>query len=337
MGAPEEHKEMPLSPYLASDDLIAAAQVALELKLPLLLTGEPGTGKTQFAAYVANKLGPEFLLKPGVPTPLSFPLYVFETKSNSVASDLFYRFDNLRRFHAVHDEKMSRNNIDYMTFEALGRAILESLPWDQVADLVPTAENHVGPRRSVVLIDEIDKAPRDFPNDLLNEIDQMYFKIPELSKPGLEVRSVRAPEDLRPIVIMTSNSERNLPAAFLRRCVFHHIRFPDQETDPGRLADIVRSNSIKQSRLSDSAIKFFYDVRAQLELDKQPTTSELIQWIEVLYSRARVFGNIDVAKRTLCALPPTYVSGTLGAIAKTSHDLHEITQFAADWSDEQNG
>jgi MoxR-like ATPase len=320
--------------YLPSPELAAAAEVALELGLPLLLTGEPGTGKSTFARHLAERLAPAHFEQMGLNTPAHLPLYTFETKSTSVATDLFYHFDSLRRFHAVHDREMSAHNIDYLTFGALGRAILESLPWKAVSDLVREPNEHHGPRRSVVLIDEVDKAPRDFPNDLLNEIDGMFFRIPELShNPAKQVRSVSAPRTMRPIVVLTSNSEKNLPAPFLRRCVFHHIRFPDRDNEPGRLAQIVHRNlGIHPSRLSDSAVGFFYDVR-ELQLEKPPTTAELVEWIRVLHARSRLAGAEDVPSRTVCRLPPGYLKATLGVIGKTPGDLAEIERFAQNWRD----
>lgn len=317
--------------YIPDSGLVAAAEVALALGQPLLLTGEPGTGKSTFAKHLADHLAPAFFGQAGTGgSAARFPLHTFETKSTSVATDLFYRFDSLRRFHAVYDKEMSANNVDYITFEGLGRAILESLPWHDVSDLVANSSAHAGPRRSVVLIDEIDKAPRDFPNDLLNEIDQMCFRIPELTLRGSQhIRSVKAAEAMRPIVILTSNSEKNLPAPFLRRCIFHHIRFPDREDDPGRLTDIVHANlTLAPSRLSDSAIAFFYDIRDELQLDKLPTTSELVQWIRILHARSPFAGNIDVRKCSLSTLPPGYLKATLGVIGKTANDLALIEELA---------
>jgi MoxR-like ATPase len=324
--------------YLPSKELTAAAEVALELGLPLLLTGEPGTGKSTFARHLARQLAPAYLRETGVEVNGRLPLFSFETKSSSVATDLFYHFDSLRRLHAVHDRQMSADNLDYLSFGALGRAILESLPWNAVADLVPDPACHHGPRRSVVLIDEIDKAPRDFPNDLLNEIDGMFFRIPELSRAGArQVRSVSAPRHLRPIVVLTSNSEKNLPAPFLRRCVFHHIQFPDKDKDSGRLAEIVHRNlAMHPSRLSESAVRFFYDVR-ELQLEKLPTTAELVEWIRILHARSRLVSDVDVRSRTLCMLPPGYLNATLGTIGKTGPDLKEIVGYAEVWRDPQAG
>jgi MoxR-like ATPase len=311
--------------YIPDDDLVAAAQVAMVLGQPLLLTGEPGTGKSTFAQHVARTLAPHFFAAAGTGNPGAYPLYVFETKSTSVATDLFYRFDNMGRFHATHD-----NPIHYIAFEALGQAILESLPRSAVADLLTAQSDHRGPRRSIVLIDEIDKAPRDFPNDLLNEIEQMFFRIPELPiKDGKSVRTVSAAPALRPVVILTSNSEKNLPAPFLRRCVFHHIRFPDR-SNAKRLRSIIHANLAGGSSvLSESAIDFFYSVREDLVLDKLPTTSELIQWIRILHARQPFADGVRVRDLRLADLPPAYVKVTLGVLAKTASDLARIEEFSA--------
>src|SRR5262249_10966729 len=177
-----------------------AGKVALMLQEPLLLTGEPGTGKTQLAFSVAWQLG------------LDSPL-IFETKSTSVSRDLFYNFDNLRRFQAAQVPSESLDPKAYISFKALGLAILYTLPAAELSEIVSTGASHHEPRRSVVLIDEVDKAPRDFPNDILNELEHLYFRVPEMGN-----RIVRADPALRPIVVITSNSEKGLPDAFLRRC-----------------------------------------------------------------------------------------------------------------------
>jgi MoxR-like ATPase len=325
MRASESEQATAGDSYIPDDDLVAAAQVAMILGQPLLLTGEPGTGKSTFAQHVARTLAPHFFAATDAKAQDNYPLYLFETKSTSVSTDLFYRFDNMGRFHATH-----KNPIHYIAFEALGLAILESLPRTAVGDLLTAHSEHHGPRRSIVLIDEIDKAPRDFPNDILNEIEQMFFRLPELPvEEGKSVRKVAASPALRPVVILTSNSEKNLPAPFLRRCVFHHIRFPDR-SNAKRLRAIIHANLAGGSSvLSESAIDFFYSVREDLVLDKLPTTSELIQWIRVLHDRQPFAQGMRVRDMRLEDLPQAYVKATLGVLAKTANDLARIEEFSA--------
>ena len=197
--------------YIAERGLVDAVNVAILLGQPLLVTGEPGTGKTQLASSIAAELGFESPLK-------------FETKSTSSAKELFYTYDTVRRFHAAQTGVGSDNNIDYITFNALGISILRANDEKDVSKYFTKGFKHGGIRRSIVLIDEVDKAPRDFPNDILNEIEGMYFKIPELNNV-----IISSDASMRPFVIITSNSEKHLPDAFLRRCIYYHIHFPDKE------------------------------------------------------------------------------------------------------------
>lgn len=231
--------------YIASQPLTDAVNVALALGQPLLLTGEPGTGKTQLASSIAHQLG--------------VPLLKFYTKTTSTARDLFYRYDSLRHFHdAQLKDKKEVDANSYIELNALGQAIVNSMDM-----------------RSVVLIDEIDKAPRDFPNDVLYELENMAFKIRETGK------QYKTNEANRPIVIITSNSEKNLPDAFLRRCIFYHIPFPNTSL----LKQIVNSRvALKESfkkEMLDAAIEHFEDLRAK-KLRKKPATAELLSWIHVL-------------------------------------------------------
>ncbi len=231
--------------YLADQGLVDAVNVALVLGQPLLLTGEPGTGKTQLGYHLAWELG------------LGDPLK-FETKSNSVSRDLFYSYNTLGRFHAAQTNEGSQNPIDYITYNALGRAILLTKSSLEVLSLLPPQFMHNGATRSVVLIDEVDKAPRDFPNDILNEIEGMYFRIPEFKNTLVEADPV-----LRPIVVITSNSEKHLPDAFLRRCIFYHIDFPDRD----RLEAIVSAH-FEASPLSDDPLKDYLDLFQRLRARK---------------------------------------------------------------------
>jgi MoxR-like ATPase len=176
--------------YIRDSALADAVNVALLLRQPLLLTGEPGTGKSELASSVAWELGLE-------------PPLVFETKSTTVAKDLFYVYDTLGRFTAHQLEGRVMSARDYLYFSALGEAIVRTRAPEHVASVLPTDYTHPGPRRSVVLIDEVEKAPRDFPNDILNEIERMYFRIPELQNVRID-----ADESLFPVVVLTSNSEK---------------------------------------------------------------------------------------------------------------------------------
>lgn len=293
--------------YLIDEPLIDAVNVALLLGQPLLLTGDPGTGKTQLAYRVAWELG------------LGRPLR-FDTKSTSTARDLFYSYDTLRRFHAANTNSGSQSNRDYITYNALGRAILLSREPLEVAQVLTPGFPHPGKQRSVVLIDEIDKAPRDFPNDLLNEVENMSFRIPELDN-----MEVSADTSLRPILILTSNSERNLPDAFLRRCIYYHIPRPGRE----RLLSIVRSRipeapgAPRGTKLHESAVDFFLQVQ-NLNLRKIPASAELINWLQSLVQ----WGATPNQVIKDCAVP---LRKSLSTLVKTREDLEELQRFVEEY------
>lgn len=248
--------------YLPDQGLIDAVNVALLLGQPLLVTGEPGTGKTELARHLAFTLG------------LGEPLK-FETKSNSTARDIFYTYDAVGHFRAGQSGG-TNSALSYMRWNALGEAILLSRHKEEVRQWLTSGFDHTGPRRSVVLIDEIDKAPRDFPNDLLNEVEHLYFRVPEMGNEKIE-----ADPENRPILVLTSNSEKHLPEAFLRRCIYYDIAFPTGE----RLAEIVLSRvgsfADEKSKLLVEALDLFEYLR-QRGLRKAPATAELIGWLMAL-------------------------------------------------------
>jgi MoxR-like ATPase len=167
---------------------------------------------------------------------------------------------------------------EYITFSALGKAIIDSRHQDELQDILPSSYEHAGKRRSVVLIDEVEKAPRDLPNDILNEIERLYFRVPELGNVRID-----ANEDLSPVIVLTSNSEKSLPDPFLRRCVYFNIPFPT----PERLEQIVLARLVGMfsgnSTLLSDAIDFLMQLRDKDEgLQKRPSTAELLNWLAAM-------------------------------------------------------
>ena len=225
--------------YIASDELIRSVNIAAALKKPLLLKGEPGTGKTMLAEAIAKSLGMELL--------------IWNIKSTTKAQDGLYVYDTVQRLYDSQFGEEGVNDIaKYIRLGKLGEAFKSS-------------------RQAVLLIDEIDKADLEFPNDLLWELEQMEFYIPETGE------TVKA--KVRPIVIITSNAEKELPDAFLRRCIFHYIAFPDAPM----MERIIKAHYPGlEETLIGGVLDAFYRIRELKGLQKKPGTSEILDWIQAL-------------------------------------------------------
>lgn len=298
--------------YRADKGLVDAVNVALLLNQPLLLTGEPGTGKTEFARSLAAELG------------LGEPLR-FNTKSTSTAKDLFYSFDSLRRFHAAQTNEGSQRSADYITYNALGLGILYSLDAKPLKPYLPKGFKHPGKRRSVVLVDEIDKAPRDFPNDILAELENPHIRIPELGD-----ANIVADPELMPLLVLTSNSEKHLPDAFLRRCIYYDIPFPDREKLEMILSSRFAEAGERLGGLIGTALTLFLKLRNDVRgLRKKPATAELIGWIRVIQARAPESDN-PLQQHPKLALE------TLGALVKTREDQSRARELVNQWIQEQS-
>ena len=255
--------------YVASEELMASVNIAMALQKPLLIKGEPGTGKTMLAEAVAKALGKR--------------LIIWNIKSTTKAQDGLYVYDTI---HRLYDGQFGVEGVDdiarYIKLGKLGEAF--------------DSEEQV-----VLLIDEIDKADLEFPNDLLWELDQMEFYINETK------RTVKAKH--RPIVIITSNAEKELPDAFLRRCIFHYIDFPSQEL----MEEIVRVHFPNvEEHLLKNAMEVFYNIRTIRDIRKKPSTSELIDWVNALQ-----IGGIS-ADQIRSALP------FIGVVVKKDEDLELV-------------
>ncbi|MCB1414427.1 MAG: MoxR family ATPase [Xanthobacteraceae bacterium] len=265
--------------YVATDDLKVAVNAAIVLERPLLVKGEPGTGKTVLAEEVAKAIGA--------------PLLTWHIKSTTKAQQGLYEYDAVSR---LRDSQLGDARVsDIKNYIKRGKL------WE--------AFTHG--KRPVLLIDEIDKADIEFPNDLLLELDRMEFFVYETGE------TIRAKE--RPVVIITSNNEKELPDAFLRRCFFHYIKFPDQET-MNQIVD-VHFPGIKQ-RLVQEALRIFFEVREVPGLKKKPSTSELLDWLKLLL-------NEDMSPEQLRERDPRKLIPPLhGALLKNEQDVHLFERLA---------
>ena len=255
--------------YIASDELIRSVNIAAALKKPLLLKGEPGTGKTMLAEAIAKSLGMELL--------------IWNIKSTTRAQDGLYVYDTVQRLYDSQFGTEGVNDIGkYIRLGKLGEAFKRE-------------------KQTVLLIDEIDKADLEFPNDLLWELDKMEFYIPETGE------TVKA--TVRPIVLITSNAEKELPDAFLRRCIFHYIAFPDASM----MERIIKAHYPDlEQKLIDGVLEAFYKIRDIRGLQKKPSTSEVLDWIQALS-----IGGIPVKKRER-EIP------FAGVLLKKTEDLKQV-------------
>ena len=264
--------------YIATEDLTLAVNAAVTLERPLLVKGEPGTGKTELARQVADALGMEMI--------------EWSIKSTTRAQQGLYEYDAVSR---LRDSQLGDDRVhDVRNYIRKGKL------WQAFeAD-----------RKVVLLIDEIDKADIEFPNDLLQELDRMEFFVYETGE------TIRATH--RPVVIITSNNEKELPDAFLRRCFFHFIRFPDAET----LAAIVRVHfpGIKE-RLLSAALSQFFELRETPGLKKRPSTSEMLDWLKLLLAE-------DLAPEDLKRDPTTALPKLYGALLKNEQDVQLFERLA---------
>ena len=261
--------------YIASEGLKIAVNASVALQKPLLIKGEPGTGKTLLAHEIANSLGKK--------------LYTWNVKSTTKAQQGLYEYDAVARLRdsQLGDEKV-HDIANYINKGPLWEA------FDQE-------------EQAIVLIDEIDKADIEFPNDLLHELDKMAFYVYELQK---EIKAIH-----RPIIIITSNNEKELPDAFLRRCFFHYISFPEQDL----MKDIVNVHfpNIEQE-LVESAMKVFYEIRDVRGMKKKPTTSELIDWIKLLKVGGANVSDLEKLKIGESEIPYE------GSLVKNEQDIEAV-------------
>jgi MoxR-like ATPase len=267
------------STYIATADLMMAVNASVRLQRPLLIKGEPGTGKTMLAEEVASALG--------------LPLLQWHIKSTTKAQQGLYEYDAVSR---LRDSQLGDDKV-----KDIANYILPGVLWQAFE----------ATQQTVILIDEIDKADIEFPNDLLRELDRMEFHVYETR------RTIKAIQ--RPLVFITSNNEKELPDAFLRRCFFHYIRFPDKET-MARIVD-VHFPDIKKNLLRE-ALEVFFELRAIPGLKKKPSTSELIDWLKLLLAENIPPEALRTSDRKV-AVPLLH-----GALLKNEQDVHLIERLS---------
>lgn len=314
--------------YIVDSALRDAVNVALHLGQPLLLTGAPGSGKTQLAYAIAREFGLGEVIKISV-------------TSQTELSDLYYRFDHMGQFRDMQNVETIRNPQDYLRVAGIGHALLAAGGPDQAIEHMPSSvypalkavkddlkvphiagdlvhadffDKKTSPSRRVLLLDEIDKAPRDTPNDMLGWLEENYFEIAEL---GVRIapfdRSLNPTlEPKRPIVIITSNGEKRLPDAFLRRCAYHHIEPPSRDT----IRRIVLLRGVRDSVLLDDALTIFFQLTgSDVALTRKPGLAEVLSWIVLLTDRMGVDESEKISADVL--------EKTLGNLLKLNEDMVE--------------